>query len=91
MAAVVVEDRYSAIFKLRHVRPASIATQLAEAAVRYPSVPIVFAETRQLADMQSDRVLPLLVGAPVGHAIGMLSGLLVVYCCRAGQDGQSTV
>jgi len=40
----------------------------------------IVAETRQLADMQSDRVLPLLVGAPVGHAIGMLSGLLVPLC-----------
>ena len=38
------------------------------------------AETRQLADMQADRVLPLLVGAPVGHAIGMLSGLLIPLC-----------
>ena len=46
VAAIVVKDRYSAIFKLRHVRPASIATQLAEAAVRYPTIPIVFAETR---------------------------------------------
>ncbi len=40
----------------------------------------IVAETRQLADMQSDRILPLLVGAPVGHAIGMLSGLLVPLC-----------
>ena len=40
----------------------------------------IVAETRQLADMQADRVLPLLVGAPVGHAIGMLSGLLVPLC-----------
>ena len=40
----------------------------------------IVAETRQLADMQSDRVLPMLVGAPVGHAIGMLSGLLIPLC-----------
>jgi acyl-CoA synthetase len=33
-------------------------------------------EIRQLSDMQSGNP-PLLVGAPVGHAIGMLSGLLV--------------
>src|SRR5579863_2203557 len=33
-------------------------------------------EVRQLASMQSGNP-PLLVGAPVGHAIGMLSGLLV--------------
>ena len=64
-AAIVVEDRYSAIFKLRHVRPASIATQLAEAAVRYPSVPIVFAETRQLAQEWTFRFF----GAAVEHAM----------------------
>jgi len=64
-AAIVVEDRYSAIFKLRHVRPASIATQLAEAAVRYPSVPIVFAETRQLAQEWTFRFF----GAAVGHVV----------------------
>ena len=63
VAAIVVEDRYSAIFKLRHVRPASIATQLAEAAVRYPSVPIVFAETRQLAQEWTFRFF----GAAVEH------------------------
>ena len=64
-AAMVVEDRYSAIFKLRHVRPASIATQLAEAAVRYPSVPIVFAETRQLAQEWTFRFF----GAAVEHSM----------------------
>jgi acyl-CoA synthetase (AMP-forming)/AMP-acid ligase II len=40
----------------------------------------IVAEARQLADMQSGRALPLLVGAPVGHAIGMLSGLLIPLC-----------
>jgi hypothetical protein len=65
VAAIVVEDRYSAIFKLRHGRPASIATQLAEAAVRYPSVPIVFAETRQLAQEWTFRFF----GAAVEHAV----------------------
>jgi acyl-CoA synthetase len=33
-------------------------------------------EVRQLSDHQSSRDLPSLVGAPVGHAIGMLGGLL---------------
>ncbi len=63
VAAIVVEDRYSAIFKLRHVRSASIATQFAEAAVRYPAVPIVFAETRQLAQEWTFRFF----GAAVEH------------------------
>lgn len=48
-AAVVVEDRYSGIFTLDRVRPAVVAEGLAECAVRFPSVPIFFAETRALA------------------------------------------
>lgn len=48
-SAIVVEDRYSQLFKLTHVRPLVVTTQLAEAAVRYPMVPIVFTETRKLA------------------------------------------
>ena len=65
VAAIVVEDRYSAIFKLRHVRSTSIATQLAEAAVRYPAVPIVFAETRKLAQEWTFRFF----GTAVDHAL----------------------
>ena len=48
-SALVVEDRYSSLFKLDHARPLAVTTQLAEATVRYPMVPIVFAETRKLA------------------------------------------
>ncbi len=49
-AAVVVEDRYSQIFTSEHFRPAAIADALAELQVRYPNVPIVFCETRKLAE-----------------------------------------
>lgn len=62
-AAVVVEDRYSSVFKLAHVRPLTITTQIAEAAVRYPSVPIVFAETRHLSEEWTYRFF----GAAVEH------------------------
>ena len=48
-AAVVVEDRYSRLFKLEHVSGARVAEALAEAQARFPSVPIVFCETRPLA------------------------------------------
>jgi hypothetical protein len=48
--AVVVEDRYSQIFHAQHVRPALIADGLAELQVRWPEVPIVFCETRSLAE-----------------------------------------
>jgi len=49
-AALVVEDRYSQLFKLDHVRPAVIADGLAELHIRWPAVPIVFCETRGLAE-----------------------------------------
>ena len=48
-AAIVVDARYSDLFKQTHVRPLTVTTQVAEAAVRYPATPIVFAETRKLA------------------------------------------
>lgn len=44
-AALVVEDRYSQLFKLTHVRPAVVADGLAQLQVRYPNVPILFCET----------------------------------------------
>ncbi|MCB0995648.1 MAG: Lsr2 family protein [Acidimicrobiales bacterium] len=56
-SALVVEDRYSAVFKLDRVRPAVIAGALGEAAARYPRVPIVFAETRALAQEWTYRFL----------------------------------
>jgi hypothetical protein len=56
-AVVVVEDRYSALFKQRHVRPAAIADALAEYQVRWPTIPIVFCETRPLAEEWTYRYL----------------------------------
>ena len=56
-AALVVEDRYSAVFKLEHVRPAVVADGLAECQVRWPTVPIVFCETRTLAQEWTYRFL----------------------------------
>lgn len=49
-AALVVEDRYADIFKLTHVPPGFVADLLATVQVRYPSVPIVFCDTRALAE-----------------------------------------
>ena len=62
-AAVVVEDRYSAVFKLEHIRPAVVADGLGEAAAQFPAVPIVFAETRPLAQEWTYRFL----GAALVH------------------------
>ena len=50
IAAVVVEDRYSQIFAHEYFRPAAIADALAELQVRYSNVPVVFCETRKLAE-----------------------------------------
>ena len=56
-AAVVVEDRYSQVFKLERVRPALVADGLAELQIRWPTVPVVFCETRQLAEEWTYRFL----------------------------------
>lgn len=56
-AAVVIEDRYSAVFKLDRVRPRVVADGLAECQVRWPNVPLVFCETRALAQEWTYRFL----------------------------------
>jgi len=56
-AAVVVEDRYSQVFKSDRVRPAVIVDGLAECQIRWPEVAIVFCETRQLAEEWTYRYL----------------------------------
>lgn len=56
-AAVVVEDRYSQVFKSKHVRPAVIADGLAECQVSWPTVPILFLEIRALAQEWTYRFL----------------------------------
>ncbi|MDQ6784353.1 MAG: Lsr2 family protein, partial [Actinomycetota bacterium] len=49
-AAVVVEERFSRLFTLPHAPGARAAEALAEAQARFPSVPVVFCETRPLAE-----------------------------------------
>jgi hypothetical protein len=56
-AAVVVEERYSQLFKSSYVRPALIADTLAELQVRWPEIPILFCETRALAEEWTYRYL----------------------------------
>ncbi|GAA1161545.1 Lsr2 family DNA-binding protein [Ornithinicoccus hortensis] len=56
-AAVVVEDRYSQVFQLERVRPALVADGLAECHARFPQVPIMFCETRALAQEWTYRFL----------------------------------
>jgi hypothetical protein len=49
-AAVVVEEGYSKIFKHPCVAGSAAAEQLAEIQAKFPAVPIVFCETRPLAE-----------------------------------------
>lgn len=56
-AALVVEERYSQIFKLTYARPSTVADGLAELQVRWPNVAIVFCETRGLAEEWTYRFL----------------------------------
>jgi hypothetical protein len=56
-AAVVVEDRYSSLFKLEHTKPGFVTELLAALTVRYPTVPIHFGETRPLAEEWTYRFL----------------------------------
>jgi ERCC4 domain len=56
-AAVVVEDRYGGVFKLDHVQPGFVADLLGALAVRYPAVPVVFCDTRPLAQEWAYRFL----------------------------------
>ena len=56
-AAVVVEDRYRSIFELEHVQPGFVPELLARLQVRYPTVPIVFCDSRALAEQWTFRFL----------------------------------
>lgn len=56
-AAVVVEERYSKVLSHEVVRASVIADGLAEAQVAFPNVPVVFCETRKLAQEWTYRFL----------------------------------
>jgi len=64
-AAVVVEERYSAVFKHEYVSGGVLADLLARLQVRYPSVPIVFCDTRVLAEEWTFRFLGAALAARV--------------------------
>ncbi len=80
-AGLVVEDRYSRVFALEHVRPALVADGLAEVQVRWPGVPIFFAETRRLAEEWTYRFL---AAAWIAVAEDAAAGALVEDLPAAG-------
>jgi hypothetical protein len=57
LAAVVIESRYSALYKLEHVNGNWLADQLTRLEVRYPEVQLVFADTRRYAEDWTYRFL----------------------------------
>ena len=67
-AALVVENRYSALFKLEHVAGGQVADAVAEAQARFPAVPLFFAETRPLAEEWTYRFLGAALSELRGHA-----------------------
>ncbi len=73
-AAVVVEERYSQVFKLDHVRPSVVADAIAECQIRFPTVPIFFCDTRKLAQEWTYRFL---AAARVGLSEEMVGDLAV--------------
>jgi Lsr2/ERCC4 domain len=82
-AAVVVEDRYSRLFALEHVTGSRVAEALAEAQARFPSVPIVFCETRPLAQEWTYRWL--------GACLAELSAAAVTSSVEATFSAGGTV
>ena len=56
-AAVVVEERYGALLNDQHAQPGWLLELVARLQVRYPAVPIVFADSRKLAEEYTYRYL----------------------------------
>lgn len=70
-AAVVVEDRWGSVFKLDRVRPSVVTDGLAELQVRFPTVPIVFADNRRLAQEWTYRFLGAAISLRHAESEGM--------------------
>jgi hypothetical protein len=79
-ATVVVEDGYRHVFGHEHVRGAVFADGIAELGVRFPTVPIVFCETRKLAEEWTYRYLA------AAHAWATEEGLIAE---RLGTEDQA--
>lgn len=56
-AAIVVEDRYTALFKVERVEAGWLSELVARMQVRFPNVPIVFCDNRKFAEEWTYRFL----------------------------------
>ncbi|RAV17012.1 hypothetical protein DQP55_03090 [Mycolicibacterium sp. GF69] len=90
-AAVVVEDRYSQLFRHNFVRPAVVADALAELQIRWPNVPVVFCETRPLAEEWTYRFLAAAHTWAVTEdaALQRISGVRIDITTPGTADAQS--
>lgn len=68
-AAVVVEDRYTALFNVERVEPGWLPELAARMQVRFPNVPIVFCDTRKFAEEWTYRFLGAAL-AELGSDVG---------------------
>jgi ERCC4-type nuclease len=68
-AALVVEGRYSALFKLEHVSGAWLGDMLARLQVRYPEVQVVFADSRRFAEEWTYRFLAAALADSIGSDV----------------------
>ena len=64
-SAVVVEARYSALLKVPRVQPGWLCELVAQLQIRHPSVPIVFCDSRKLAEDYTYRYLAAAVAQHV--------------------------
>jgi hypothetical protein len=86
-AAIVVEDLCSALFKLEHVPSGFAAELLARLQARYPNVPIVFCDTRPLAEEWTYRFM----GAALAYLDAEHSRNHEADQCVAVQGGRQAV
>ena len=71
-AAVVIEGRYAALFRHEYSRPGFLVDVLARLQVRYPSVPLVFTETRKLGEEWTFRFFREAAAAQAAVALSAL-------------------
>jgi hypothetical protein len=73
-AAVVVEDRYGALVQVERVQAGFLPELVARLQVRYPAVPLVFCDTRPLAEQWTYRFLGAALAEHTAAGGGSMEG-----------------